>query len=326
MATEDDAAECAVCLEAVEESTELPCSCKIPYCFRCWDRCLAESFRNQGQATCPTCRTPVRVDFEADKGKLVFSKAAALEVTKPTHGPPPSDASPVEQRAHLQRMYEQDMAYQECLRQSYMEDVERIARQAIPAQEKILQAYGDANAALRSVLDKAEEVLQKKSVKELKALVDRVGGTADGCVEKEDIVKRLREAASSDANLVSVWAQETCELGPKCICGDSLTYVSGKGRALKMLSQQTGVPEDDPRLLEIVPTLQSVGVICDLCDRTVKPSNGVWTCRCGTDTIFHATSYDVCADCFGQHVCKLPKPNTENAAPEEDEDAIAEGE
>merc|ERR1740139_607484 len=68
--------ECAICFEPVSQYTVLPCSCKVSYCLRCWDRALAESFNSCGEARCPTCRAPVCVDFDPDQSRLVFTRDA----------------------------------------------------------------------------------------------------------------------------------------------------------------------------------------------------------------------------------------------------------
>ena len=83
MAEFDDGSECAICMEPLDarDVVDLPCACAVSYCFRCWDRALASSFNARGQASCPTCRVAVDVDFDADarngEGALVFSVAAA---------------------------------------------------------------------------------------------------------------------------------------------------------------------------------------------------------------------------------------------------------
>jgi len=58
-------AQCVICFEELppDFSVQLPCSCKVDYCRKCWDRALAESWRASGTAHCPTCRTFVRVDL-----------------------------------------------------------------------------------------------------------------------------------------------------------------------------------------------------------------------------------------------------------------------
>jgi len=67
------ATQCAICFEVVSQGIELPCSCKVDYCLRCWDRALAKSFNACAKPRCPTCRTPVRVDFDAQTGSLIFA-------------------------------------------------------------------------------------------------------------------------------------------------------------------------------------------------------------------------------------------------------------
>jgi len=74
---------CSVCFCDIAElggATILPCKCRVPYCHGCWDRCLASSMSSTGNAKCPTCRSVVRVDYDAGVGRLVFSKAAEEKV------------------------------------------------------------------------------------------------------------------------------------------------------------------------------------------------------------------------------------------------------
>lgn len=71
---------CAICFEpitAVCGAVELPCHCTISYCPSCWDRHLAQSMATLGEPRCPSCRSVMRVDFEADTGRLVFSEQEA---------------------------------------------------------------------------------------------------------------------------------------------------------------------------------------------------------------------------------------------------------
>ena len=69
--------ECVICFDAIAERLVLPCECRVSYCLGCWDRALAASFNSSGRARCPTCRTPVRVNFDPEaaggRGRLVFS-------------------------------------------------------------------------------------------------------------------------------------------------------------------------------------------------------------------------------------------------------------
>merc|ERR1712216_338789 len=68
--------ECVVCFETMSHQIDLPCACNVSYCARCWDRSLAQSFFSVGQARCPTCRSSVGVEFDAENACLVFSPAA----------------------------------------------------------------------------------------------------------------------------------------------------------------------------------------------------------------------------------------------------------
>ena len=80
MPTLDDSEDCAICFDPVhaEDRLHLPCRCQLTYCLTCWDRALAAAFNDNGQARCPSCRRPVRVDFDPEagthgRGRLVFS-------------------------------------------------------------------------------------------------------------------------------------------------------------------------------------------------------------------------------------------------------------
>lgn len=65
--------ECAICFES-GNFVDLPCACSIKYCGSCWDRALAASVTVRGKAQCPSCRAAFNVDFDTDRGLLVFSK------------------------------------------------------------------------------------------------------------------------------------------------------------------------------------------------------------------------------------------------------------
>jgi len=79
-ALETQDAECAICFETLESgggAVPLPCDCRIAYCARCWDRALAASMTACGRALCPSCRTPMHVDFNAAESRLCFSRVAS---------------------------------------------------------------------------------------------------------------------------------------------------------------------------------------------------------------------------------------------------------
>jgi len=97
--------ECAICFDDIEHTAELPCSCNVDYCARCWDHSLAQSLHCTGRARCPTCRCNVHVDFDADEGRLVFSPDQARDSRRSA-------------------------------------TIDRLIEQARPAQVKILQQFG----------------------------------------------------------------------------------------------------------------------------------------------------------------------------------------
>lgn len=77
---------CAICFEDLSEvggAITLPCSCQMSYCGGCWDHALCVSYRTTQTASCPSCRCAVRVDFDAEQARLVFSmqtQASDLEL------------------------------------------------------------------------------------------------------------------------------------------------------------------------------------------------------------------------------------------------------
>lgn len=71
--------DCVICFESVGPAygaVRLPCDCKVSYCHRCWDRALAASITSCGRPLCPSCRCPMRVDFDATAGTLLFSRSS----------------------------------------------------------------------------------------------------------------------------------------------------------------------------------------------------------------------------------------------------------
>mmetsp|Transcript_102657 Transcript_102657/g.203796 ORF Transcript_102657/g.203796 Transcript_102657/m.203796 type:complete len:261 (-) Transcript_102657:11-793(-) len=66
--------QCAICFEAAGPGVNLPCRCQVSYCHLCWETALARSFNACAKVRCPTCRSVVRVDFDAQTGQLLFSE------------------------------------------------------------------------------------------------------------------------------------------------------------------------------------------------------------------------------------------------------------
>eukprot|EP00927_Polykrikos_kofoidii_P049639 TRINITY_DN43676_c0_g1_i1.p1 TRINITY_DN43676_c0_g1~~TRINITY_DN43676_c0_g1_i1.p1 ORF type:complete len:312 (+),score=35.02 TRINITY_DN43676_c0_g1_i1:25-936(+) len=282
----DPTVECAICFECVAASTALPCTCKISYCGSCWDKALAQSFNACGQARCPTCRGPVRVDYDAEVGALKFSKETAeLEPT------------------------------------SQQDAVERLAEQALPRQIRILKEYGEAHPSL----PQAETLLPTISVGELKRQILVAGGITEDCVEKADLIRRLKEVCIAEIgegiiSCIPSFVASVSLPAPTCVCGSALMRVSGKLRAVTCCENyRPDLPHSHPvfeaLLNHVTCDMTSAGVLCDLCDGHVGLNAAVWTCQNGQSTILHATSYDICDECFVRHVT-----GTSNARGEEGEE------
>lgn len=189
---EDACPECVICMEPIEETTTLPCMCKVSYCPSCWDRSLASSLRSTLQATCPTCRFPVRVDFDAEKGRLVFQRETDEDVLG---GDP---------------------------RAVHETTLTRLLNQARPAQIKTLVAYGETQ--LRPILESPHAVLEEFTVGDLKEHISKLGGDSSSCIEKQDLVTCLLAAAGGPENLALYLASVDSVVteAPKCNCGGAL--------------------------------------------------------------------------------------------------------
>jgi len=183
--------------------------------------------------------------------------------------------------------------------------IEKIRRQAMPAQIKILQQFSEDNPNVKRIVGNPSDVLAKASVGELKKLMNASNVTAHGCLEKSDLVGRLAEKAGAGI-LQCAWASQKCQ-APSCVCGSSLQRVSGLTRFRDSLGDRaTGLSDEE--LQRRLQQLQSQGggvVICDICEHNVPLSDvsSVWTCANRNSTMLHATSYDICDKCFIDSVC-----------------------
>lgn len=273
--------ECAICFGTITESTALPCSCKVPYCARCWDRALANSFSSCGQARCPTCRSPVRVDFDASSGKLVFSsETECLTSEDVTESPQRFMAASDRARA-------------------------RLTEQALPAQIRILQSYGSSHTFLKGIAEDPQEELGNFSISALKQHIVSLGGSTTGCVEKADLVVRLVNSVGSSRSLASYWAS-VCAEGPLCVCGSNLKRVSGSERARLFCEKlMPGASQGSPQFELAYSRLTrngKCGIVCDICEnKEIYLTSSMWTCENGSETILHATAYDICDHCFLNH-------------------------
>jgi len=273
--------ECAICFESVAESTVLPCSCKIDYCGLCWNKALASSFNTCGFARCPSCRGPVRVSFNADANRLVFSRE--------------TESVDVDEEDNWTRTSQ--------LAERAERTIERIAREAMPAQIRILKEFGMAHSLLGDVIHYTKDEACKMPPSELKGYIAKGGGDSSGCLEKSDLVECLLKAVEKEAFVSMVAVAKLPP--PTCVCGSSLVWLDGKSRLRRQIPVEQ-VPDaafDDLYASTLRSGIGNV-MICDLCDGPIAVNASVWTCENGSGTILHATSYDICPACFSKHSCE----------------------
>lgn len=283
-ADEEDITECAICFDHISEALPLPCQCQVPYCLTCWDRALAAAFNSSGTARCPTCRGPVRVDFDPEggngHGRLIFSA--------------------------------QDEGEDETSRSSV---VNRLAEQAAPLMARLLRQHGSEHPMLRAMAREPAAALATRPVRKLKALLQQLGGDPAGCVEKADIIERvLARAGGASKTAALVCASESAELEqasadergsalyPRCVCGGHLERLDGRSRCRQLIAgdgRLAGLPPEQlERWVDLQLATGQTCVVCDLCDGQLPPHTPVYTCGNGDSTILHPTTYDVCEACF----------------------------
>lgn len=308
--------ECTICFEAILEETLLPCQCKLHYCLSCWDKALANSFSQCGQARCPSCRSLVRVDFDPVQLRLAFTPetmdmtyARLNELAQNIREDylrsiddgrivgPPSDES-------FNGFLETHAEYEiyTSMRQMRQGTVDRLRRQAMPAQIQILQRYAEANQALLDIRRNAVGIFMNASLADvenwMRALSLDVQGT--GTADKSEMISFLVENTDA-ANLCCMWASQKCP-APKCVCGSTLQRISGIERFRNSLGERARALSDET-IQQHLHQLETQGdslVICDICEQLVPLCKDlfVWSCENRNATILHATSYDICKACF----------------------------
>lgn len=297
--------ECAICLEPIDdEGTTLPCQCKLHYCLSCWDKALANSYCQRGQATCPSCRTLVRVDFDAEKQSLMFTAetvdmtfAAQRELVVKYHQEMESRRTGATCDESVLSSLENDLQNMINMRQDM---ITRLRHQAQPVQIKLLQGYGKANPSLAEIQSNATGVLSTASEDELRVFMTAACIEEDESSEKSDLICRL-EANQSTIGLCSLWASYKCQ-SPKCICGCAFQRINGIERYRNCMGEQgNSVSEEDiERRIRHLQMQNQSAVICDLCEDNIPLAREsfVWTCENKNSSILHATSYDICDKCF----------------------------
>eukprot|EP00930_Biecheleria_cincta_P061224 TRINITY_DN46790_c0_g1_i2.p1 TRINITY_DN46790_c0_g1~~TRINITY_DN46790_c0_g1_i2.p1 ORF type:complete len:360 (+),score=54.82 TRINITY_DN46790_c0_g1_i2:147-1226(+) len=313
--------ECTICMETIAEGTLLPCQCKLDYCHLCWDKALANSFSQCGQARCPSCRTLVRIDFDPEKHCLVFT-------------PETVDMTYAAENALRQSMLQDYMSYLRNLSTEEQQErpspesfehfvqthpslrlfdniqnmrhstINRLRHQAMPALIAALQRYSEFNPSLQGIHNNARETLRNATVNELKTFMEAACISSDDCTEHSDMVERLAEQVNG-VTMCSIWAQHKCQ-PPKCVCGSLFQRVDAIERFRRSPAGEraAALTDDEVRChLQHLQRQRETIIICDICEQPVPVMNAVWTCQNRTSTILHATSYDLCDGCFVEHTC-----------------------
>ena len=249
--------ECAICFDsALDDGPVLPCACNVAYCFQCWDRALAQSFNNCGEARCPTCRARISVDWHVDengRGRMIFSRA-------------PEGSS--EARGVL---------------------VERLAEKASPHAARLLQEFGASHPELCAIAREPFTALAPKSEEELAAALRELGGALEGSLDNIGLITRLVTAAGNPRRLATFWASRVdgpSGHGPRCVCSGALIRMDGRERLRVYLRElDSRLAADAARLDVIIDAMvaaRATAFVCDLCDERVMIDSNVWTCGNGS--------------------------------------------
>lgn len=264
--------ECGICFESVGAlggAVSLPCACRTSFCHTCWDRALAASISACGLARCPSCRCPMRVDFDISLKRLVFSRASLAHRYAGT------------------RYVGGGQAYEDPNADDWQQ---RLYEQAKPTQIHLLRQYGG----------RLPESLGGIAVQPWGPW-PRLSDLDTPPVASEARYEQQESASASQSPSRSSTDHSEAEdiVLPRCICGCSLHHVSVQDRVRAFVTEEAPVPPPHhfvDRLLANPP------IFCDICDRRLSPNNGVWTCENGGRTVLHAAAYDVCEACFAFHV------------------------
>lgn len=278
-----------VCFESSQGVTKLPCDCKVAYCAQCWDRCLAQSFNACGQARCPTCRGPVRVDFDAATSRMLFSRDlesvdVCEEAAEEEEEEEPADEEEEEDAGHPGP--------------SEAEGEDAAAQPPPPPSGRPDRGAGTGTPATPTARGRR--------------------GRSAGAAAREDRSSRARnrlieQARPAQVRLLREYMREPPAgmAPPRCVCGGALERLTGEERVRRVFGRQLPVNMHGTAIFEqIVAGILNQGrsiCSCDLCGRSIDPRSAVWTCQNGNRTILHANAYDVCESCFRLHTgCGSP--------------------
>lgn len=290
---------------------------------RCWDKALAASLNRGDLARCPTCRGPVRVDFDADTCQLTFSRDAELpgesgeeaaaeesmrfveEIRRLMQRGPQAEDSPDVQDL-MSRLVNETV--QGRMAQHRQETIERLAQQAVPAMIRILEEYRAAHSSdITFYLASPVDALAKEQIAGLRQQLAAQACIADGLGD-DQVVSRLVETSENPGALASFLISAQLQ-APLCVCGSALERVATKERCRRFLTRQLDEPAQLQRIEGMLARYEETGgsdMICDLCENSIPFRSFTWTCKNEDATILHATTYDICDPCFTKHACGVP--------------------
>lgn len=220
-----------------------------------------------GRARCPTCRGPVRVDYDQEKGCLSFAPDTAEEL---------SDADLAEHRHQA---------------------VARLLEQARPAQRRLLEEYGDSCPGIRAVSCKDPDKLESAEVR-------RIGSAVEAAVLHKELPPDI--IARSSSTIATLPPRlPPCVCGSELARFESQTRYEMLLRSLVPdCPDDSQHPLFKNLVSQLV---NSNSIVCDLCSRPIDMQAGVWMCKTNETTILHAMFYDVCDRCLIRHACLLDR-------------------
>jgi hypothetical protein len=181
----------------------------------------------------------------------------------------------------------------------------KLREQARPAQIKIFQRYGAKQQTLQEITCSPVTYLQGMPVSEVRRLLQ-----ASGCCKNAHSIPKdelLAHGMLLPMAVCDFAATNNSIEAPRCVCGSVLEWVSGDERVIRCCEKiAPGIAQDAEqmqRLRERLTGSQESICFCDLCGSSLPLASHVWTCENGDSTILHATSYDVCAECFLNFAC-----------------------
>jgi len=259
----------------------LPCSCRTSFCHTCWDRALAASISACGLARCPSCRCPMRVDFDISLQRLVFSRVSATF----RYG---YDYNGYQSGYTMQ-------SYQDAMGDDWQQ---RLYEQAKPTQIHLLRQYGGRGSeSLGGTAVQPWGPWPRSSAPEaqLQLAAHDISQEQDWSAEWP----QPPSTSSTSAPAAVVSPAPVVVALPRCVCGSQLHHVTVEERVRAFVTEEAPVP---PPHHFVERLLASPPIFCDICDRRLSPTTGVWTCENGGRTVLHAAAYDVCEACFAFHV------------------------